>query len=217
MSEYQNQSSVEKLIGRQADDTGLLGRALSDTAQGTLLFDEIEKAHPLVLDLFLQMLDDASITFATGEQKNLAPFYFVFTSNIGSSEAMRMTSAPMATVERTVLSRVGQQLRPELVGRITEKIVFARLEFDTQCEICELVIERERARLHRLGFSIEVSRGAVEFLIRKGYHRSLGARPMRAVVERHLQDAVAAQLLASQSGSGHLIVDSANETLALLP
>ena len=143
-----------------------------------------------MLDLFLQMLDDASITFATGERKNLAPFYLVFTSNIGSSEAMRMTSAPMATVERTVLSRVGQHLRPELVGRITEKIVFSRLEFDTQCEICALIIERERIRLRGLGFRVEVTDGAVEFMIRRGYHRSLGARPMRSVVERHLQDAV---------------------------
>jgi len=216
MSEYQNQLSVEKLIGEGADEVGLLGRALSGILQGTLLFDEIEKAHPLVLDLFLQMLDDASITFATGERKNLSPFYLVFTSNIGSSEAMRMTSAPMATVERTVLSRVGQHLRPELVGRITEKLVFARLQFDTQCEICELIIERERARLHGLGFSVEVSVGAVEFLIRKGYHRSLGARPMRSVVERHLQDAVAGRLLACDSGCGRLVVDCRNETLALV-
>ena len=215
MSEYQNQLSVEKLIGQGADEVGLLGRVLSGIFQGTLLFDEIEKAHPLVLDLFLQMLDDASITFATGERKNLSPFYLVFTSNIGSSEAMRMTSAPMATVERTVLSRVGQHLRPELVGRITEKLVFARLQFDTQCEICELIIERERARLHGLGFSVEVSVGAVEFLIRKGYHRSLGARPMRSVVERHLQDAVAGRLLACDSGCGRLVVDCRNETLAL--
>ena len=72
MSEYQNQLSVEKLIGQGPDEVGLLGRALSGILQGTLLFDEIEKAHPLVLDLFLQMLDDASITFATGERKNLA-------------------------------------------------------------------------------------------------------------------------------------------------
>ena len=129
MSEYQNQSSVEKLIGQDADEIGLLGRALAGISQGTLLFDEIEKAHPLVLDLFLQMLDDASITFATGERKNLGQFYIVFPSNIGSGEVMRMTSAPMATVERTVLSRVGQQLRPELVGRITEKLVFGRLDF----------------------------------------------------------------------------------------
>lgn len=124
MSEYQNQSSVEKLIGYTRDDEGLLGRALAGALEGTLLFDEIEKAHPLVLDLLLQILDDASITLATGKRKHVSSFYIVCTSIIGSSEVMRMTSAPIATVERTVLSHVGQQLRPELVGRITEEIVF---------------------------------------------------------------------------------------------
>lgn len=215
MSEYQNQSSVEKLIGQGAEETGLLGRALTDVTEGTLLFDEIEKAHPLVLDLFLQMLDDASITFATGERKRLSSFYTVFTSNIGSSEVMRMTSAPMATVERTVLSRVGQQLRPELVGRITEKLVFARLGFDTQREICELMIERERARLRDLGFVLEANGEVVEFLIRRGFHKTLGARPMRSTVERYLQDAIAEGLISHQSGSGRVVVDSRNERLAL--
>jgi ATP-dependent Clp protease ATP-binding subunit ClpB len=215
MSEYQNQSSVEKLIGHEADEIGLLGRALGGTPEGTLLFDEIEKAHPLVLDLFLQVLDDASITFATGERKNLSRFYVVFTSNIGSSEVMRMTSAPMATVERTVLSRVGQQLRPELVGRITEKLVFARLGFDIQREICELMIERERLRLRDLGFELEAKGTVVEFLVRRGFHKTLGARPMRSVVERHLQDAVADGLLSRGTGSGLVTVDSGNERLVL--
>ncbi|HVZ64156.1 MAG TPA: AAA family ATPase [Opitutaceae bacterium] len=217
MSEYQNQSSVEKLIGQDADETGLLGRALNGTTEGTLLFDEIEKAHPLVLDLFLQMLDDASITFATGERKNLSRFYTVFTSNIGSSEVMRMTSAPMATVERTVLSRIGQQLRPELVGRITEKLVFARLGFDTQREICELMIDRERTRLRELGFTLETTGAVVEFLIRRGFHKTLGARPMRAVVERHLQDAIAEGMLANGSGCGRFVVDERNDRLVLHP
>jgi ATP-dependent Clp protease ATP-binding subunit ClpB len=215
MSEYQNQSSVEKLIGDEADEIGLLGRALGGAPEGTLLFDEIEKAHPLVLDLFLQVLDDASITFATGERKNLSRFYVVFTSNIGSSEVMRMTSAPMATVERTVLSRVGQQLRPELVGRITEKLVFARLGFDIQREICELMIERERLRLRDLGFALEAKGRVVEFLVRRGFHKTLGARPMRSVVERHLQDAVADGLLSRGTGSGLVTVDSGNERLVL--
>ncbi len=217
MSEYQNQSSVEKLIGQDSDETGLLGRALSGVTQGTLLFDEIEKAHPLVLDLFLQMLDDASITFATGERKNLSRFYTVFTSNIGSSEVMRMTSAPMATVERTVLSRVGQQLRPELVGRITEKLVFGRLGYDTQREICELMIDREKTRLREMGFTLEANGEVVEFLIRCGYHKTLGARPMRSVVERHLQDAIAEGMLSRGSGSGRVVVDRMNECLVLLP
>ncbi len=215
MSEYQNQSSVEKLIGYEVSEIGLLGRALLDVEDGTLLFDEVEKAHPLVLDLFLQILDDASITLATGERRNLSRFYVVFTSNIGSAEVMRMTSAPMATVERTVLNRVGQQLRPELVGRITEKIVFARLQFETQREICELMIAREQARLHRLGFPVEATPEAVEFLIRRGFHKTLGARPMRSTVERYLQDAITRSLLDAHSGCGRLVVSPEQDRLIL--
>ena len=215
MSEYQNQPSVERLIGCEASDAGLLGRALQGVNEGTLLFDEVEKAHPLVLDLFLQMLDDASITFATGERRNLSGFYVVFTSNIGSSEVMRMMSAPMATIERTVLSRVGQQLRPELVGRITEKIVFSRLGFDVQREICELMIDQECARLSNLGYELEVGNEVIEFLVRRGFHKNLGARPMRSVVERYLQDAIADGLLAGGNGAGFIAVDTRNERLIM--
>jgi ATP-dependent Clp protease ATP-binding subunit ClpB len=213
MSEYQNQSSVEKLIGHAMGEIGLLGRALQGVEDGTLLFDELEKAHPLILDLFLQILNEATITLASGERKNLSRFYVVFTSNIGSSEVMRMTSAPMATVERTVLNRVGQQLRPELVGRITEKIVFARLQFETQRDICELMIAREQARLDRLGYPVETTPEAVEFLIRRGYHKTLGARPMRATVERFLQDAITESLLRNDGGCGRLAVASEQNRL----
>lgn len=215
MSEYQNQSSVEKLLGAGRKDGGLLGRALAGATEGTLLFDEIEKAHPLVLDLFLQILDDAAITLATGERLDLSRFYVVCTSNLGAGEVMRMTSAPMATVERTVLNRVGQHLRPELVGRITEKIVFCRLDFDVQREICELMIARERTRLHQLGCVIDVSDAAIEFLIRQGFHRTLGARPMRAAVERYLQDALTERLLRGEPTSGKVEVAPTHDRLVL--
>ncbi|MFA6962196.1 MAG: AAA family ATPase [Opitutaceae bacterium] len=195
MSEYQNQSSVEKLIGADPDDTGLLGRALARAERGTLLFDEVEKAHPLVLDLFLQILDDAAITLATGERKNLSGFYVVFTSNIGAAEAMRMQSAPFASIERTVLARVAQQLRPELVGRMTEKIVFNRLPYVIQREICEHMILAEQGRLRALGHEVNICSVDFERLLRDGHHKTLGARPMRAAVERHLQHVIVRQML----------------------
>jgi ATP-dependent Clp protease ATP-binding subunit ClpA len=201
MSEYQTHSSVEKLIGEKVGDVGLLGRALATASTGTLLFDEIEKAHPLVLDLFLQVLDDAAITLASGERKNLSGFYVVFTSNIGAAEAMRMRSAPFASVQRTVLSRVNQQLRPELVGRVTEKLVFASLEYEVQRAICTQMVERECARLRGLGMKVEVGPEDLEALIRDGYHRGLGARPMRAAVERCLQDRVAMEMVAGAQSS----------------
>ncbi|OAM89731.1 hypothetical protein AW736_11835 [Termitidicoccus mucosus] len=202
MSEYQNQASVEKLIGEKVGDIGMLGRALAKAGEthggngGTLLFDEIEKAHPLVLDLFLQILDDASITLASGERKNLSGFYIVCTSNIGASEAMRMQSAPFASIERTVLARVNQTLRPELVGRMTEKIVFSRLPYAVQREICESMIAGELARLRGLGHDLKITPDDVEAILRAGFHKTLGARPMRGAVERFLQNRMVSALLA---------------------
>ncbi len=215
MSEYQLQKSVDKLIGETANDRGLLGRALHGVRCGTVLFDEIEKAHTLVLDLFLQILEDGRITLATGETLDFTGFYVVFTSNIGSAEVMRMVSAPFATVERTVLMRVCQLLRPELVGRITEKIVFARLDYATQREICEQLIGAERVRLGALGHEIEVAPDAVEFLVREGFHRSLGARPMRGAVERYLQDAIARSVLDGGPNGGRIVVAMGQDRLAL--
>jgi len=216
MSEYQLQASVEKLIGGSREDFGLLGRAVrGGLTRGTLLFDEVEKAHPLVLDLFLQILEDGRVTLATGETLDLRGYYIVFTSNLGSAEAMRMESAPFASIERTVLMRVRQALRPELVGRVTEIVVFNRLDFATQRAICESMIAAELARLAALGYCVEVSAEAVEFLIRQGYHRTLGARPMRRTVERYIQEAVAVNLLCGQRGSGCLQRDSREERLVM--
>jgi len=215
MSEYQLQKSVDKLIGEDAEDRGLLGRALAGRSCGTLLFDEIEKAHPLVLDLFLQVLEDGRITLATGETLDLTGFYIVFTSNIGSREVMGMASPPFSSVKRTVLMRASQQLRPELFGRITEKVVFARLDFVTQREICEQMIAAEQARLLTLGHDVTLAPDAVEFLIREGYHKTLGARPLRGAVERYVQDAVGAALLAGRSASGQIDVSAARDRLEL--
>jgi len=217
LSEYQNQSSVEKLLGADRSDPGLLGRALAASPRGTLLFDEMEKAHPLVLDLFLQMLDAARITVATGETHNLAEWYVVFTSNIGSAEAMRMERSGPASIEAAVLRRVTQTLRPELVGRIEEKLVFSRLSPEVQREICALLVTRETARLRGLGHDLEISREALEFLVREGYDPYLGARPMRRAVERHLQEAVVRCLLAAGCARGQVMVGAGGASLLVAP
>jgi len=215
LSEYQNQSSVEKLIGADRTDPGLLGRALAINSRGTLLFDELEKAHPLVLDLFLQMLDPGRITFATGDTASLAGWYLVFTSNIGSAEAMRMERSTLATIEQAVLRRVAQGLRPELAGRIEEKLVFARLSSDAQREICELLVARECARLRELGHELEITPEAVEFLVREGYDPRFGARPMRRTIEKYLQEAVVQSLFTHGYARGRVVVSDQNRGLEI--
>lgn len=215
LSEYQLQHSVDKLIGGGPSDPGSLGRALAGVTHGTLLFDEVEKAHPLFLGLFLQILEGARITLATGETLDLHDFYVVFTSNIGAGEAMRMMHSSPASVERAVLTRVEQTLRPELVSRIDHKLVFHRLPYDVQRDIGERLVHRELARLHSLGFDLEVSREALEFLVREGHHPHLGARPMRKAIEHHVQDAVVRDLFSSGCGMGILVPDAGKPRLVV--
>ena len=107
MSEYQTQESVAVLIGGRVGEVGLLGLARSKSATGTLLFDEIEKAHPRVLDLFLQILDAARVTMASGETLDLSGFYVVFTSNIAASEILTLQHSSFTTMERHVLAKAG--------------------------------------------------------------------------------------------------------------
>lgn len=205
LSEYQNQSSVERLLGADRSDPGLLGRALHGRTHGTLLFDEIEKAHRLVLDLFLQMLHPARVTLATGDTLSFVSWHVVFTSNIGAADAMRMERSSQASIEAAVLRRVAQELRPELEVRIAEKYVFARLTPDVQREVCALLIACETARLRGLGHDLAVSREAVEFLLREGFDTYRGARPLRRAVERHLQQAVVRSLLAHGYANGQVV------------
>jgi len=127
MSEYQTQESVAVLIGGRVGEVGLLGLARSKSATGILLFDEIEKAHPRVLNLFLQILGAARVTMASGETLDLSGFYVVFTSNIAASEILTLQHSSFTTMERHVLAKAQRTLRPELYARIAEKLVFNRL------------------------------------------------------------------------------------------
>ncbi|MDB6094028.1 MAG: ATPase [Verrucomicrobia bacterium] len=204
MSEFQDVAGAAKLIGASPEDPGQLGRALGAAPSGGILFDEIEKAHPLVMDLFLQILWQGRVTLATGAVLDLTPCYLGFTSNIGGGDAMRMAHSRFSSVEQAVLRRVTQTLRPELVARLSEILVFAPLGAEAQREICALILKAETARLQGLGYDLSVSREALEFLVREGFHPQLGARPMRRAVEHHLQDAVVRALFASGTAQGTL-------------
>jgi ATP-dependent Clp protease ATP-binding subunit ClpA len=207
MSEYQTQESLGILLGGRLGEEGLLGRPLEAGNEGTLLFDEIEKAHPRVLDILLQIVDAARLTMASGRTLDFSGFYIVLTSNLGSAEILTPQHSSFTTIERHVLARAQQALRPESYGRITEKIVFNRLEYDVQLAIASLLMQRELERLRGRGFSVSADPEVLPFLVRHGYHPRLGARPMRDAVEKHLRDACVDAILASlQFSSGVLHV-----------
>lgn len=217
LSEYQNQSSVERLLGQDRSDRGLLGQVLATQRKGTLLFDESEKAHPLVLDLFLQMLDAARITTATGETFSLEGFVIVFTSNLGSAEALRMERSSHAAIEAATLRRLQQSLRAEFIARLDERLVFARLTPPVLEEICSAMITREISRLRQLGHDLACERSVAVFLMRQGYDRERGARPMRQAVEQHIQQAVVNELFRTGTVEGTLQVNDAASGLCIRP
>src|SRR5436189_3689053 len=177
MSEYQTQESLGVLLGGRIGEIGLLGMAVAKSVTGTLLFDEIEKAHPRVLDIFLQILDAARVTMASGETLDLSAFYIVFTSNIGSADILNLQHSTFATMERHVLTRAQQALRPELYARITEKLVFNRLSYDHLLEIAELQLNDELRFLRQQGYELQPDKTVLPFLVLKGFHPRLGARP----------------------------------------
>ncbi len=211
MSEYQTQESLAVLLGGRVGEVGLLGRARARSATGTLLFDEIEKAHPRVLDLFLQILDAARVTMASGETLDLSGFYVVFTSNIAASEILTLQHSSFTTMERHVLAKAQRTLRPELYARIAEKLVFNRLSYDVQMEIARFHIARELSFLRDKGFRLIAGQQVVAFLMQRGFHPRLGARPLRDAIEKHLRGAVADVTLAEVRASRFEFVVRANE------
>jgi ATP-dependent Clp protease ATP-binding subunit ClpB len=216
MSEYQTQESLGVLLGGRVGEIGLLGIALAKSATGTLLFDEIEKSHPRVLDVFLQILDAARVTMASGETLDLSGFYIVFTSNIAAAEIINLQHSSFATMERHVLAKAQRTLRPELYARITEKLVFNRLNYDVQMEIARLHIARELCFLRDKGFHLTAGHAVVSFLMQRGFHPRLGARPLRDTIEKHLRDAVADATFAEVNSRTLEFVVHANE-LTLRP
>ena len=215
MSEYQTQESLGLLLGGKLGERGTLAMVYDRSKIGTLLFDEIEKAHPRVLDVFLQILDAARVTMASGETLELSGFYVVFTSNIGSADLMNLQYSTPATMERHVLTRAQQSMRPELYARITEKLVFGRLTYDHQLEIAQLLLNQELAFLKAKSHELIPDATVLPFLVRRGFHPKLGARPMRDAVEKLVGDAVAIDLLTGGSGCGSLVVDETANALII--
>jgi ATP-dependent Clp protease ATP-binding subunit ClpB len=213
MSEFQTQESLGLLLGARLGEKGYLGAVRERAAEGSLLFDEAEKAHPRVLDILLQLLDAARITIATGQTLDFSGFYVWLTSNIGSAELMTLQHSNDATLERHVLSRAQQALRPEIFARITEKLVFGRLSYEHQLEIAEKFLSREIEFFAARGLKLELDKAVLPFLVRKGFHPKLGARPMRDAVEKQVGDALAGHLLAGNNSGGTLQVDESRDCL----
>ena len=157
----------------------------------TLLFDEIEKAHPRLVDVFLSLLEEGVLTTLTGDRVLVGQFYLVMTSNLGSGDLAKMENATYSTMERVALDVASQSLRPELFARITERIVFRPLDLDSQKMILAALINKKLTVLSQFfGRPLSIDPGPVmAFLLRVGYNKTQGARMLRQEVDRQFNGA----------------------------
>lgn len=214
MSEYQSKESLVSLIGDQSGWNGRLGEALlKSDACGVLLFDEMEKAHNDMMDIFLQMMDDARLTTGTGVTHDLSQFYIVLTSNLGSDKLMNSKRLNFSTIENSVKSTLKQAgYRDEFTGRFSEILVFKMLDYDTMREIAELNIDREFKRVEKVLskrfdqlVTLEKTSEIIDLVVMEGTNARLGARPIRNFVETSLQNSIVEKLLQDEIPSGKVI------------
>lgn len=197
MNEYSSDARLDEFLTR----TELAIRRNPEGA--TLLFDEIEKAHVRLIEIFLSLLEEGQLTTRSGERITVSKFYVVLTSNLGSGDLVRMESAPSAMMERVALEGASQALRPELFARITERIVFRPLGLEVQKNIIEMLIEAKVRLLSAyFGMTLSVDMGPVTaLLIRTGYHKSQGARRLGQEVDRQFNQAALEWALSSTKPS----------------
>src|SRR5215831_168038 len=180
MSEYMTLDSIDILRGSHQSERGLFGYYYDrSSGSGTLLFDEIEKAHPLIMDLFLQILSAARFTLATGETLDLSNYVVVATSNIGSRMLMESRSSDRETLVRRTLAAGTNEMRPETFARFDLHCVFNKLDYLTLRRIGELHVHQALEIINAQGHCIECAGELVEHVQREGYSEKFGARPMQ--------------------------------------
>lgn len=212
MNEYSSDSRLPDFLER----TEAALRRREDGA--TILFDEIEKAHPCIVDVLLSLLEEGQLTARSGQRLSAAKFYLALTSNLGSGNLAKMENAPYSTLERVALDVASQALRPELFARITERIVFRPLSLEVQKSIIEaLAIAKVQVLQNYFQLRLSIDRGPVlAFLLRVGYNQAQGVRMLRQEVDRQFNCACLDWALTSRSPvEGKFYYDSAGGCLVL--
>jgi ATP-dependent Clp protease ATP-binding subunit ClpA len=218
MSDYMTLDRLALLLGTSEAEPGRIAQGYEACGgRGTILFDEIEKAHPRVLDILLQLLDVGRLTVAGNRVLDFSPWYAVLTSNLGAQRIMAMRKSIYETMRRLVRQDAQRELRPELFARITEAVVFNRLDYDTQCRVAALVVGKEARQQGERGHTFAADGGVVDTVIKHGYHDRLGARPMRDAAERLVRDALTEDLLGGGRGTGRLRAHPTGTKLELRP
>ncbi|MCC5658200.1 ATP-dependent chaperone ClpB [Nostoc sp. XA010] len=222
MSEYMEKHAVSRLIGAPPgyvgyEEGGQLTEAIRRRPYSVILFDEIEKAHPDVFNIFLQILDDGRVTDAQGHKVDFKNAIIIMTSNIGSQYILDVAgdNAHYDEMRRRVMEAMRNSFRPEFLNRIDEIIIFHGLDKKELRHIVLLQVERLRQRLSDRKISLKLSDVALDFLAEVGYDPVYGARPLKRAIQRELETQIAKAILRGEFTNGNTIfVDVQNERLS---
>ncbi len=208
MSEYMEKHAVSKLIGAPPgyvgfDEAGQLTEKVRRKPYSVVLFDEIEKAHPDVFNIMLQLLDDGRLTDSKGRVVSFKNCIIIMTSNVGASEATTRSSLGfIANKEQEYenmcdkyMDALKSKFRPEFLNRIDDIIVFHKLEKEDTAKIAQILLANLRKRLAVLEVTLEITDSAMDLIIEKGYDDSYGARPLKRVIQRNVEDKLSEEIL----------------------
>ena len=228
MSEYMDKHTVSRLIGAPPgyigfDEGGQLTEAVRRRPYRVLLFDEIEKAHPDVFNVLLQLLEDGRLTDGQGRTVNFANTVVIMTSNLGTS---RVQEDPVGflkigsngvddeEIKRNVERSLKQSFRPEFLNRIDEIVVFKSLGQEEIVQIVDLLVEEVQERLSDRRISIELTQRAKEWIAKKGFAPAFGARPLRRTVQRYVETPLARKVLSGDIGDGGIFtIDESDDEI----
>lgn len=215
MSEYQTQETVQRLIGSAPgyigyNEGGQLTNAVKNRPYCVVLFDEIEKAHPDVLNILLQILDDGRLTDNSGVTVNFKNTIIILTTNIGAksvqTQSLGFGSATPADNEKTVISEIKKTIRPELINRLSNIVVYNQLTTDDCEKIVDIYLAKFQKKLHARGIRFFYSEKLSHSLVQKGYDKTYGARELRRLFEKIIVDKVVDLILSTNTTN--ILIDS---------
>ena len=218
MSEYMEKHAVSRLIGAPPgyvgyEEGGQLTEAIRRRPYAVVLFDEIEKAHPDVFNVFLQIMDDGQLTDGKGRRVDFKNTILIMTSNLG---AMYLTADSMRTPEayekasKQVMETMRQHFKPEFLNRVDDIVLFNPLGKQELSKIVELQLENVRRLLADRRISLELSDAAKDVIFREGYDRQYGARPLKRAIQKLIQDPLALKILDGEVLHGDHVVVGVN-------
>ncbi len=229
MSEYMDKANVSKMIGSAPgyvgyDEGGQLTERVRRKPYSVILFDEIEKAHPDVFNIMLQILEDGRLTDSHGRTVSFKNTIIIMTSNIGSSEIVSMPKVGFGSLDdedsyddmkEKQMNALRRTLKPEFINRIDEVVIFRSLDKADMHRICNLMLASTAKRLKDMNITVSVSDAAKDLLVEKGYDSQYGARPLRRTIQKMLEDKLSEEILSGNlKVGGKIKVDADGDKLS---